>query len=855
MKKNSLLLQIAILLAVVTACGTQTLKTDLTARGISRELAESRRERISNLKYDVSFSIPEEQTQAIAGEIGIMFDYVPEENNSLILDFRQTKDMIKSLQVNGKDAPWEFIEDHIVIGDSLLTDKGNRIAIAFKPGERSLNRNEDYLYTLFVPDRARTVFPCFEQPDMKASFTLTLDIPSHWTAVANSPEESTDSTTTAGRKRIKFAPTEPLSTYLFAFAAGKFDRQTYSDGKRTIGAYYRETDPARLAQLPEIFKQVADALDWQEEFTARKYPFAKYDLVILPGFQFGGMEHTGATFYNDNSLFLGKSPTPDNELRRASLIAHETTHMWFGDYVTMKWFDDVWTKEVFANYFAAAITRELLPHLDHDLEWIRDYAAAAMTEDRSEGGTVIRQQLDNMNNAGLIYNNIIYNKAPIMMEKLVEIMGKDAYREAIRKYVASFPYGNATWDELVDILQSCTDADVKGFSDVWVYQPGLPNLKLEAKGEELIVEQIDPKGNGNLWPQQFKVMIADNGAMHEVQVKTSNKEKTVKIPLGFSPTADATIIPNSDGKGYGLFLTSAENMRRISAMLADDKMDLKPITRLASLMNLNENYLSKNISADEWLKDCLSILEKETDKQTGATIVSYLSLPLMESDKSKQADNEKRMWNIAASHPEKSVRKTLLNTIVSSAETPEITDSVYKIWKDGNHPLLDERNYMQMAYQLAIRMPGKAEEILVTQRERLSNPDRIREFDFISRAAVSDQQKLDALFESLKDADNRKIEPWTASVISLLNHPLREKESVKYIRPALELLPEVQETGDIFFPGKWCSALLSGHRSPEAAQAVRDFLAENPDFKPLLKNKILNGAYALMRANPSANQN
>ena len=121
-------------------------------------------------------------------------------------------------------------------------------------------------------------------------------------------------------------------------------------------------------------------------------------------------------------MFLSENPTPDEELRRTQLIAHETAHMWFGDLVTMNWFDDVWTKEVFANYFAALITEPLFPQVNHQLNWMKTYTAASLSEDRTPGTTAIRQPLDNLQNAGLIYGQIIYNKAPVMMVKLVESM-------------------------------------------------------------------------------------------------------------------------------------------------------------------------------------------------------------------------------------------------------------------------------------------------------------------------------------------------------------------------------------------------------------------------------------------------
>ena len=134
--------------------------------------------------------------------------------------------------------------------------------------------------------------------------------------------------------------------------------------------------------------------------------------------------------------------------------------MWFGDVVTMKWFNDVWTKEVFANYFAAAITEPLFPEVNHELNFMRTYKAAAMAQDRTAGRTAIRQSLDNMNNAGLVYNNIIYNKAPVMMRKLAAMMGEDAFKAGIREYLAEFKYGNATWEDLVAILSKHTDEDV-----------------------------------------------------------------------------------------------------------------------------------------------------------------------------------------------------------------------------------------------------------------------------------------------------------------------------------------------------------------------------------------------------------
>ncbi len=374
--------------------------------GVSRQLAVQRKAAVSDVGYNLSLTIDSLNSVETEGRIEITFDY-RSNGEPLQLDF--SGEEVKSLRVNDTTVGFPvWRDDHIVLPSENLLEGRNRVEVEFTAADRALNRNSEYMYTLFVPNRAHSVFPCFDQPDMKATYSLTLTVPKQWKAVSNSPILS--SVEDSNVRTINFGLTEPLSTYLFAFAAGKFDYRQHTQAGRTIGAYYRETDPDRLAQIDEIFSQVENSLKQLEDYTDIPYPFAKYDLVILPGFQFGGMEHTGATFYNDNTIFLGKSATGADQLKRAQLIAHETSHMWFGDYVTMEWFDDVWTKEVFANYFAARLTRELLPQFDHDLEWIRVYMAAALDQDRSDGSTSIRQELDNLKNAGLIYNNIIYNK-------------------------------------------------------------------------------------------------------------------------------------------------------------------------------------------------------------------------------------------------------------------------------------------------------------------------------------------------------------------------------------------------------------------------------------------------------------
>ena len=804
----------------------------LYEEGISLELAQLRKEEIKDLKYNLRFSIPKQKQEAVEGEAQILFTI--QKPQEIILDFRESADKVKEVNVNGQPSEYTFLNEHIILPEGSTIEGENEVHIRFTAGDQSLNRNDEYLYTLLVPDRARTVFPCFEQPNLKAEFTLQLEVPAEWEAVSNTSVASEN--VINGKKHITFRPTEPLSTYLFSFVAGKLKKVEYADGERILTAYHRETDPKKVAQLDVIFEQVASSLHWLEDYTDIPYPFAKYSFIILPGFQYGGMEHTGATLYNDTRMFLSEHPTLDEELARAKLIAHETAHMWFGDFVTMDWFNDVWTKEVFANYFAACIVEPLFPSVNHSLNWIKTYTTASLAEDRTQGSNSIRQPLDNLRNAGLIYGNIIYNKAPVMMQKLVEIMGEEAYQKGIQEYLKTYAYGNATWDDLIAILDSQTEEDLATFSDVWVNQKGMPHITFTNRCGQLEIRQRDPLNRGLIWPQCFQITFQGEEENTTVEVNLTGETYALTVPLGTQ-----AILPNTDERGYGLFIPDEQSMEWLLAHWQETTEDT---ARQSLLMLLYENYQHRLISDKKWMDALMNGLKTEKNALIASTLCGYLGEPLQ---KLSNEALEKEIWNWTEKHPIASCRLQLIRCLISNASTPQSIEKLYDLWEKQNHPMLNERDYTNMAYELALHRPEKYEDIIKNQRERINNPDRLRQFDFISQAVTPDTLQMDAFFQSLLKAENRRIEPWAASALAYLNHPLRQPYSVKYIRPGLEVLEEVQRTGDIFFPKNWISALLRNHKSKEAYQEVQAFFEAHPGYSPLLTNKILQAAWPLYR--------
>ena len=447
--------------------------------GVSWDLAEHRAATLSDPRYRYHLRIPRDRSAPVSGTVEIRFAWSDPEGRDLVVDFMDPSRRVAAVRANGAAVDWVPRHDHVVVpAAALRPDAGNRVELDFEAGDEALNRNDDFLYTLFVPDRAHFSLPLFDQPNLKARFELSLEAPAGWVAVANGETvEAPDGAGGDGPVSWRFAETEPIPTYLFAFAAGRFQVETAERAGRRLRMFHRETDAAKVARNRDaIFDLHAAALDWLEDYTGIPYPFGKFDFVLVPPFQYGGMEHPGSIFYRASSLMLDESATQAAYLGRASLIAHETAHMWFGDLVTMNWFDDVWTKEVFANFLAAKIVHPSFPEVDHDLRFFLAHHEAAYGIDRTAGANPIRQPLENLKEAGALYGPIIYQKAPIVMRHLERLVGEERFRDGLREYLRTFAYGNATWPDLIDILDRRTGTDLRSWSAVWVDEPGRPTV-------------------------------------------------------------------------------------------------------------------------------------------------------------------------------------------------------------------------------------------------------------------------------------------------------------------------------------------------------------------------------------------
>ena len=822
--------------------------------GISLALAGERAKNISALQYDLSLSIPDRKDYPIRGRASIAFQ-LADPSPPLLLDFAQPADRVSSLTAGGRPVPVESSHGHLVIPPAFLRRGDNEIAIEFVAGDLPFNRNDDYLYSLFVPARASQAFPCFDQPDLKAPLTLTLDIPSGWEAVANGFER--DRHVTGGRTTVRFAATQPLPTYLFGFAAGKFTIERAERNGRPFRLYHRETDAAKVARNRDaVFDLHEQALEWLEEYTGRKYPFEKLDFVLIPSFQFSGMEHAGAIFYNSASTFLDETATQEQVLSRASLIAHETSHMWFGDLVTMKWFDDVWMKEVFANFMAAKIVNPSFPDIDHDLRFLLQHYPTSYDIDRTAGANAIRQPLENLNAAGSLYGNIIYDKAPIVMRQLEEMVGPDGLRDGLREYLNKFAFHNATWNDLIGILDARTDEDLAAWSHAWVEEPGRPTITTEAKRDastlsSLALSQSDPRGRTLLWNQRLQLAM---GFPNGTRITPAHMNGArVQIPIPPAMPSPLYILPNGEGVGYGLFRLDEASKTYFLEHLPDVG---HAVTRATAWITLWDDMLEGGTPPRTLVELALRSLPLEKEEQNTQRILNYLGqaywIFISDADRAAFAPRVEAVLRAGLQQSEaRSLKAAYFNAFRRMAITRDGVAYLERIWrKQVTIPGLPlaEPDYIAMAQELAVRSLPNTAAILSEQLAHIENPDRRARFAFISPALSREDAVRDQFFASLSDVGNRRHEPWVVDALGYLNHPLRAPRAERYIQPSLDLLAEVNRTGDIFFPMRWMGAVLGGHSSPAAARTVVDFLERQKDYPPRLRQIVQQSSDPLLRA-------
>ena len=843
---------IALLALTSSALGAQS----LTTAGVSHELAVHRAAQLSNVRYVLDLDVT--QRTVATGHVRLAFTRTG--GGDVVVDFRgQSFDSVKVDDVLVTLTP---INGHLVVPAATLRGGDNsvtmRIATAIAPAGASIisfhdaTDGADYLYTLLVPADANQLFPCFDQPDLKAKVTLTLTTPRNWTALANGSVLHVDSGTT---KTFHFAESKPISTYLIAFAAGPWSVTSRSIQGRTISMYTRASR-AKEAESDTLIALNGRAITWLERYTAQPFPFEKFDFLLAPAFPFGGMEHPGAVFYNEESFIYRERPTLSQLLGREATIFHEVAHQWFGDFATMRWFDDLWLKEGFATYLAAVMQADLDPAANPWKTFYLRNKPAAYAVDASTGTTPVWQQLANLDQAKSNYGAIVYNKAPGILKQLNYLVGDTAFRDGLRSYLRTHAYANATWEDLLGAVGGASHQPLAAWGANYIRRPGMPVLTPRLKVRDgrvasLVIEQAPARAlsGAKPWPIRTEVLFGyANGQSTRIPVELRTTVTKVGIAEG-RPAPDYVFLNASD-YGYAHTHLDEATVRWLETHMADVHDDFLRAMVWGALW---DEVRDARLSPERFVALAIRELPNERDEQIVPVILGRLSRAVSAylspaRQVAVRAGLERVLLAIANDSTRSyGIRKNHLDTWIGLARSPgalTVLDAMLDSTTLAGAPLRAPTRWALVTSLIARNAPSAEARLQAEMRRDSTSEGRRRAF--VAGAARPDSATK-ATYWNRYFADRQLNEDWVTASLRAFHDPEQEGLTRAYLIPGLDSLSWVQRNRRIFFLGNWVSATLDGQRSASALAAVDTVLARKERLPRDLREKVLQARDELER--------
>jgi len=437
--------------------------------------------------------------------------------------------------------------------------------------------HDSYAFTQFEPVSARKAFPCFDEPRFKTPFDVTLTVASDHSAIANTPEVGVEPAPTPGYKRVRFATTQPLPTYLIAFAVGPFD---------VVGGPPIAPSPERPTPLPlrgiavrgqggllkYALEHTGPLLIELEHYFGIGYPFEKLDILAVPDFAAGAMENAGAITFRERLLLIDPKTAPESQLRSfASVMAHELSHMWCGDLVTMPWWDDIWLNEAFATFMAARTVAVVEPSHRAELGQLAA-VLGVMDGDSRAAARSVRQPIKSTHDITNAFDGITYQKGSGVLAMFERYLGIAAFQKGVQAHLAAHAHATAKGAQLMAALGGAVGKDVSAAMGSFLDQPGVPLVKAEvvcaADGlsaeVKLAQSRYLPAGSSldgkQLWQVPVCVRYQVGGLVDELCTLLTTPEGTLPLDGGGCPS---WLMPNAEGVGYYRFTLPPADLEKL----------------------------------------------------------------------------------------------------------------------------------------------------------------------------------------------------------------------------------------------------------------------------------------------------
>ncbi|MGW1213786.1 aminopeptidase N [Streptomyces sp. NPDC002499] len=507
-----------------------------------------------------------------------------------------------------------------VVADCAYTNTGEGLHRFVDPVD-----NQAYLYTQFeVPD-ARRVFASFEQPDLKATFQFTVKAPSGWTVVSNSPTPEPKDDVWV------FAPTPRISSYITALIVGPYHsvHSVYEkDGQSVPLGIYCRPSLAEFLDSDAIFEVTRQGFEWFQEKFDYAYPFQKYDQLFVPEFNAGAMENAGAVTIRDQYVFRSKVTDAAYEVR-AETILHELAHMWFGDLVTMEWWNDLWLNESFATYTSIACQS-----YHPDSRWPHSWTTFANSmktwayrQDQLPSTHPIMAEINDLDDVLVNFDGITYAKGASVLKQLVAYVGMDEFFAGVQAYFKRHAFGNTRLSDLLGALEETSGRDLKAWSKAWLETAGInilrPEIETDADGviTAFAVRQEAPalpagaKGEPTLRPHRIAVGLyeldEDTGKLvRDERVELDVDGELTAVPQLVGKRRPDVILLNDDDLSYAKVRLDEQSLAFVTEHLGDFESSLPRALCWASAWDMTRDA---ELATRDYLSLVLSGIGKESD--------------------------------------------------------------------------------------------------------------------------------------------------------------------------------------------------------------------------------------------------
>jgi aminopeptidase N len=823
--------------------------------------AEARSARVSNCHYQLQVDLTR-GSETYRGEVTIRFNATGKED--LFLDARGKTIML--LEVNNTAVAQPNWNGYRLTIPGELLRNDNTIYISYEndydhTGDgfhqfKDPEDGEEYLYTNFEPYEAHRLFPCFDQPDIKATYELTVTAPPEWEVIANG-RQTTEATASDGRLRHKFERTKAFSTYLFALIAGPYDSVKSVHKGIELGLFCRKSLMKHL-DSEEIFTISKQGLDFYADFFDYPYPFGKYDQIFVPEFNPGAMENVAAVTHNEYMVFRDP-PTESQRRGRADTILHEMAHMWFGDLVTMRWWNDLWLNESFATYMSY-LCMERATRFDSG--W-QDFNASiknwAYRQDQLVTTHPIAGQVADTDATYLNFDGITYGKGASVLKQLVAAIGMDGFREGMRNYFRTYAFSNATLEQFLGSLEAGSGRDLKEWSKLWLETPSLNTIgsTWQADGDRITsftVTQSAPSEYPTLRPHRLDLGLVrdENGRFQTTVLPLEVSGAETAVPAAEGLPRPSLVFPNFNDHGYAKVALDADSVAFVRANM--ERIDDRLLRQLlwSSLWNMVRD---QQLKSTDFLALVREKLPLEPMSELTDAVLSHAAAALGRYVPDERRESEYHLsfltnWSAMQNAPAGDAKIIWARAVIAAAIVPADIQRVTQLI-DGTEVVEGLNIDQDMRWAVAVKtvghgMPG-GEERVAQELER-DPSDRGQRAQLRAKVSVpSATVKADA-WDTINGEGYGSLY-MTVAAMSGFNWTHQRELLSQYIPRFFEALPGIFRDKDREFASDYLRAMFPSYQVDDDILARSEaVLAAAGDDQPVLARMLREANDDLARA-------